>query len=1057
MIRDMNHGMNSCSVGEITDNEIAEKRTIIDIFKTNVYKYSSRIAVSQENIYYTYSELDQLSDIVAANLASRGIGNNDIVGIYMDRNPLFVVVILGVLKCNGIYMPLSKNYPIKRIEVTIETANAKAVVVQQDTDRDIFEGVDVYLIEELKEENRDLVTNVQEDKFHENQTTYILFTSGTTGKPKGIEIYQKSIINLARSLASYILNDEGCKVIGVLSEFVFDVSEGQFFLALLYGHTLDIVPDEVKVIPSYLFASLKKKKYDCMEITPTMLQMQLDYLELQNEEHFPEYLVSCGEALPLELCKRYFLYNQDKNAVVLNCYGPTETCVYSSVNKIDAVMAHEMTYMHLGKPIQNTVLYVMDEDGLMCSIGQKGELYIGGIGVAKCYVNMRELTEEKFVQNPYKSHERLYKTGDIVKMNQNGDIEFFGRKDDQVKIRGNRIELREIEDVMMKLPGISLAKAQVKQEFNRNVLVLYYIDKKTYDFDTIVCHMEKYLPNYMIPNYFVPVNSFKLNFNGKLDISNVVDYRTCSLKQNLVEISEDLDAFAVEFLTYCKKLMRKEDIFLSDSLRFIGGDSLTILYLMIFVRERWDVDISFTKIASSLDLADIVSYIRMSFIGKKVIRTGNVTINELPVSSIQKIILENDSEQYGDVLEKNLVYLVKPNFTIDEERFHNALTHVVNKSDMLQTTFHKKDGRFIMKCEQGCRDYYKFVQSDKKINSIDYTTMLSSIAYDALPLFNIYLFQDVEKQQRILLNFSHLIFDYYSLHILLSDVFKYYRDEVFSGSKGISIFEYLGKQQNTEQKEVKEFWKEKLYKHSEVVCFPSNKDVKRLLIKKSDQYDTLKFVFDGELLFQIREICKKYNVMEPLLLKSGMIFLLYKLQKKKDIIIGMNLAGRNSPEESCSIGLFTKLIPCRYVISEESILWENIVRFQNEFYKTIQNGTLNIDEIYQSMDIADMVKGELFQIIMNYSSRNVINLEGNQLLELKELSHNLVQVPIYINCASYEDKLVFEWTYVERFYTQFKLKEIIEDYTKIIRYLCMKDSVKTISILNDKEWFETNY
>ena len=121
----------------------------------------------------------------------------------------------------------------------------------------------------------------------------------------------------------------------------------------------------------------------------------------------------------------------------------------------------------------------------------------------------------------------------------------------------------------------------------------------------------------------------------------------------------------------------------------------------------------------------------------------------------------------------------------------------------------------------------------------------------------------------------------YFLHILLSDVFKYYRNEVFSDSKEISIFEYLGKQHNTEQKEVKEFWKEKLYKHSEVVCFPSNKEVKRLLIKTSDQYDTLKFVFDGKLLFQIREICKKYNVMEQILQKSGIIFLLYKLQKKR--------------------------------------------------------------------------------------------------------------------------------------------------------------------------------
>lgn len=1038
--------MISFSKGFPRENKINNENTIIRIFQKNAKKFAKRIAISQGKEYYLYREVDQLSDRIAYNLMERGIRQGDVVAIFMDRVPLFIITMLGILKCNATYLPLSMSYPKKRIELICETAQVKAIVVQGEN-FDTPKGIKVFLIEELIKDVNQENSVMQQYTYDENKILYILFTSGTTGKPKGVEIRESSIINLARSLGSYILtNDEG-RTIGVISEFIFDVSEGQIYLALLYGHTLDIVPSEYKVIPKVLLSYMREKQYFCVEMTPTMLQMQMEYVENVQGESFPPLLVSCGEALPLELCKSYFAYNKDKDTVVLNCYGPTETCVYSSINKLESSDVENMTCMYLGKPIENTVLYVMDEDGMVCEAGEQGELYIGGIGVAKGYVNMKALTEERFVQNPYDINGRLYKTGDIAKMDQESNIEYFGRKDDQVKIKGLRIELMEIEDVMMLLPGIVAAKAKVYHEEERTLLVIYYIDKKNYEIDMIYHHLERYIPVYMIPNYFVPVEKFEYNLSGKLDSNKLPDYKSNCLRVEKSDIDyECLDMIEREFLDCCKRLLRKENLFLADSFLMAGGDSLVAVQLIIYIKEKWNVDMNMAQIVSSNKLLDILSYIHT--VSKDVIieKSNNKLQHELKVSSMQKGVIEYNYKENLKILQKNLVYLVTPDFYVEEEKFHDALDKTVEFQELLHMTFHKISSEYVMTYEGKCSDYYSYIRNEESIENIHYEAFLTDFDYKKLPLFHIYLLEDEKHQQKIVFNFSHLIFDLYSLHVILQDIFKYYYGTI-ENKKSFSITNYLFEKQNKDLKDEKNFWKKKLNQHKPVVCFQQNEEVKRLFIKKDDKYITEVFTIEGERLDKLREISRTYNIMEFLLLQASMVFLLYKLKKETDIILGVNLSGRNTREEAASIGLFTKLVPCRFSIDENLSIWDNIVHFQDEFYQIMEQTSFNIEEIYQCMDIADMLKGELFQLIMNYSVGGRISFNQQDSVEIKELSRNVVKVPVYIDCESYQDKLELRWTYVERLFSKNKTKEYIEGYINTIDFICRKNVSDAISNL----------
>ncbi len=1030
-----------------TDYKYDKGTSIVEIFQKCAKTYPDRCAIKFYDKSYTYKDVDELTDIISENMLSQGVQCGDIIGIYMEKSDEYIITILSILKCHCIYLPLSRVYPLQRIKSMLQLANVKAIV---------FDKIEKEALEELKlpmpfSYNSLVIsqnyTNLVKRTNNECSSAYILFTSGSTGKPKGIEIKQSSIINLVNSIKDKILNDQEVKIIGVLSPFVFDVSAGQVYLALLTGNTLDIIPDDIKMSCDLFHEYLNKRDLHCIEITPTRLEAQLNYNETINMYSFPRYLISCGEALPLGLCKRYFELVQGNQYTLFNYYGPTETCVYSTVLEINSDSVGKMDKMLIGKPIYNTQTYILDKNLKLCPIGVKGELFIGGDGLAVGYVNQQELTNKSFIQSPFDKNKRIYKTGDIAQYTDSGDIEYFGRVDDQIKLRGFRIELSEIEDIIKEIKGITLAKAIVVRENEQDALVLYYLDRNNIPYDTIKTHCKKYLPYYMIPNYFVPVKNFEYTVNGKLDKSKLPDYKICALKTNTISKEFVVDQYSEKLLEMCKEVLKVSKLTLYDNFISMGGDSLAAMTLNLQLKSHWNVMVSMINILSCESIGDIADKIRQEAIkGEKPEQLSIEEADEAYANTMQKIVLDYEtklrkSESDNASADKcNMIYAVKSSQYLNASLFKNALDKMVLRHSMLRTTFSKASSKYKMKrhdSHDSCKGYFEFIKVEEDVDTIELKKYVQYFDISQLPLFKITLFEDTNSNQIMLFDFNHAIFDFMSLRIFVNDVFAYYNNIELPEIKR-DVYHYYNAICTKKNEESIKFWKKKLCKRNQLVCLYPDKDDKKLILHNNDVVLKKKLIIEKRTLDLIRNKCNDIGITEYIYFSSSIILLLSAFENKQDIIIGTNLIGcdRERLSELSVIGLFTKLVPIRCKFDNTFTIKDILVAQSEEFLDVLQHSDLEIDDIFTSMDINDMLQGDLFKVIFNFTSDyNVTIPYDNRYIETIELGKNPEGTPIYFSCVTSVETVIFELSYIQRLYSEDLILKFINTLNNILQLM----------------------
>ncbi|QNU66069.1 amino acid adenylation domain-containing protein [Ruminiclostridium herbifermentans] len=1039
-----------------TDYKYDKSTNIVEIFQKCAKTYPDRCAIKFYNKSYTYKEIDELTDIISENMISQGIQCGDIIGIYMEKSDEYIIAILSILKCNCIYLPLSRVYPLERIISMLQIAQAKAIVFDK-IEKEELEKLNLPISFSYNSLVVQKHTNLVKKINNKCGSAYILFTSGSTGKPKGIEIKQSSVINLVNSIKDKVLHDQQVKIIGVLSPFVFDVSVGQIYLALLTGNTLDIIPDDIKMSCELFYEYLSKRNLHCLEITPTRLEAQLNYNETINMHSFPRYLISCGEALPLGLCKRYFELVQGNQYTLLNYYGPTETCVYSTVMEINGDSVSEMDRMLIGKPIYNTQVYILNQNLELCPIGVKGELFIGGDGLAVGYVNQQELTNRSFIQSPFDKNKRIYKTGDIAQYTDSGDIEYFGRVDDQIKLRGFRIELSEIEDIIKEIKGITLAKAIVVRENEQDVLVLYYLDRNNVSYETIKTHCKKYLPYYMIPNYFVPVKNFEYTVNGKLDKSKLPDYRICALKTNTISKEFIVDHYSEELLKMCKEVLKVRELTLYDNFISMGGDSLAAMTLNSQIKNHWNVMISMINILSCESIGDIADKIRQEAIkGEKIEKLSIEGADEAFANTMQKIVLDYEaklrkSESDNTSADKcNMIYAVKSSLYLNASLFENALKKMVLRHSMLRTTFFKVSSKYKMKRHDNCTGYFEFIKVEEDVDTIELKKYVQYFDVSKLPLFKITLFEDTNLNQIMLFDFNHAIFDFMSLRIFINDVFAYYNNIELPKIKR-DVYHYYNSVCLKKSEESIKFWKKKLYRRDHPVCLSPDKGDKKLILHNDDVVLKKKFIIEKRTLDLIRNKCNDIGITEYIYFSSSIILLLSAFENKRDIIIGTNVIGcdREHMSELSVIGLFTKLVPMRCKLDNKLTIKDILVAQSEEFLDVLKHSDLEIDDIFTSMDINDMVRGDLFKVIFNFTSDYNVRIPyDNRYIQTIELGKNPEGTPIYFSCVTSAETVIFELSYIQRLFSEDLILKIINTLINIFQLMSQNLHISLEEFIN---------
>jgi amino acid adenylation domain-containing protein len=481
---------------------------IDEAFERQSNKTPDAIAVEYRQQRLTYSELKDRVDHLANRLRRRGVGPGVLVGIFVERSIDIVVSVLGVLKSGGAFVPFDVSHPPKRLTSMLADAVPQVLLTHS-------------LLQDFLPEHQSSVCFIDDDERPEeilvappgarspNDVAYVIYTSGSTGQPKGVQVEHHSVINLIVSIRE-TLEVSALDTLLSITTIAFDIAMLEIFLPLSCGARIVIAERAVVSDGAALADLIKYCGATVLQGTPTTFRMLLDSGWVGS----PGLTILCGgEQWSRDLADQLL----PRCRSLWNMYGPTETTIWSSATRIERGQP-----IVIGPPIRNTSFYVLDAALKLVPIGVGGELHIGGEGVARGYLRREELTENRFVRDPFSAIKsaRMYRTGDRVRRLKDGTIEFLGRLDSQVKIRGHRVELGEIEARLSHHPGIEHCVVVVRNDSTSAGVILAYFVKK-FGVEISDKELREYLadtlPPYMIPSIFVPMDSFPLTLNGKID------------------------------------------------------------------------------------------------------------------------------------------------------------------------------------------------------------------------------------------------------------------------------------------------------------------------------------------------------------------------------------------------------------------------------------------------------------------------------------------------------------------------------------------------------------
>jgi nonribosomal peptide synthetase DhbF len=497
----------------LSAEELAQSRpTIVELFQAQVISSAYSTALEINNNSLSYASLGSRVDRLARDLRSYGVGSGDIVAVCLKRTENLVIALLGVLKAGAAYLPLNPSDPPFRLGYVISHAGSRFIVTDSQSMTNL---PDVSSHVCVLDRQPPVTTEEEVGALYAPEAAdlaYVIYTSGTTGSPKGVAVTHGALSNVFADIAQRIAFTGRASWLA-LTTVCFDIAALELLLPLCYGGKVILVSEEQARIGRVLAGIIRQKKPTVIQATPITWRILVE----SGWAGSPDLTILCGgDRLDRELANKLTA----RSSSVWNMYGPTETTIWSTAERL-SVSDDAVT---IGQPIANTEIYILDAEGQPQVPGEVGEICIGGAGLSRGYVNDLQLTRQYFIElhSAAGQSTRVYRTGDLGRWNDQGNLEFHGRIDHQVKINGFRIEVQEIERAIRRLPGVSdVAVAGVVGPTNQKRLYAFFVAEPDLNItlSELVSHLSRYLPKYMIPEKFWSLDSLPSTPNGKRDVA----------------------------------------------------------------------------------------------------------------------------------------------------------------------------------------------------------------------------------------------------------------------------------------------------------------------------------------------------------------------------------------------------------------------------------------------------------------------------------------------------------------------------------------------------------
>jgi amino acid adenylation domain-containing protein/non-ribosomal peptide synthase protein (TIGR01720 family) len=733
------------------------KKTVYELFEEQAIKAPHKIALEFRDEVMTYEQLNEKSNQLAHYLRQKGIGRGSVLGIMMNHSMELVIGILGILKAGGAYLPIDPEYPPERISYMLEDSKSAVLLTDFKAGRDIeFKGS----IIDIKDINLNLYGKENPPKVNKlNDLAYIIYTSGTTGKPKGVMIEHRGLTNYIWWAKKMYLKDEN-EAMPLYSSISFDLTATSVFTPLISGNRIIIYnTDENEFV---LYKILKENKATVVKLTPAHLTLLKD---MDNRSSNIKRFIVGGDDLKIsltqEICESF-----GKNIEIYNEYGPTEATVGCMIHKYDMEKDRGIS-VPIGRPAGNVQIYILDGDLNVVPANATGEIYISGDGISRGYLNRPELTEEKFIENPFIKGRKMYKTGDLAKYLKDGSIEYKGRLDNQVKIRGYRIELGEIEKHLSENEAVKDAAVVFKEDSSGNKsLNAYIVKEKEITELELKNYLLKFLPRYMIPANFVFMDRFPLNLNGKVDAASLPN--PVRVKKEFVKYKTEKERKLVEAV---EEILGIENVSMNDNFYQLGGDSIKAIQISSRLKNE-GLDIKVKDILSCDSVEEIGFHIR-----------ENQNIGMIDQGQSQGAIERTPitewffSRNFSDENRYNQYVLLKYNKISDIDKIRIAVGRLTEHHDTLRINYDIKNHRLYYNNDNSkSSSCVKYVDLSGYCGSEDNMSVKELIDKAEInfdigkgPLFNVTIFDLSGGRQALLFTAHHLTVDGVSWRIILED------------------------------------------------------------------------------------------------------------------------------------------------------------------------------------------------------------------------------------------------------------------------------------------------
>jgi amino acid adenylation domain-containing protein len=926
-----------------------QHKTIQQLFEEQVERTPHHIALVYKAIQWTYQALNEQANQLAHYLqATYTIKSDDLIALCLDRSDEMMIGILGVLKSGAAYVPMDPEYPEERIRFMLNDTQAKVAITQE-------------IYQKIKKLSAKLSTTNPLHTTTSRDLAYVIYTSGTTGKPKGVMVEHRSVINTLFSLDKTYKLNPGEKS-AAFCNYVFDVSVSEFFIPLFKGAELHILSNEVRKDSALISDYIQSYDIHYLYLPPVLLSTfpQLYYENLKG-------IIYAGE-----VCDASTGNYWSEQCQLFNYYGPTEATIYALGKQIIQGDVHL-----IGKPINNTVAYVLNNYLNPVPIGAIGELYIGGVGLARGYLNAPKLTAEKFIANPFEENKKLYKTGDLVRYLPDGNIEYIGRNDAQVKIRGYRIELAEIEQHLSEYPEINHAVVLVqthKQSSAYQYLVGYYVADNPLDESAVLNYLSNHLPDYMLPTRLVFLEKLPLTINGKLDKNalpksewkneeNYVAPRT-QTEKGICVIYAEMFQFPIETMSINANFFR------------LGGNSILAMQAAHRLSQTFNVHLPIAEIFRTKTIEQLAQAL-------ETITTENIIISpadslpHYPLSFAQERLWFIEQYEQGTSA-YHMPRLTKLSKDVCLESLTKAIQAIVARHEVLRTVFIQDETgtdyqsiqdsllNIPIRISNTLEEYQQQLEKDVNLPFDLRCEYPIRVCIYQLPENNVY---------HLLVNMHHIASDGWSIDLFQKELIAYY--EYYHLGKSLSLptlsiqykdFAVWQKKYLLEEEGAKgqvEYWHTRLANY-DPLRLPTDKLRPSQL---SYAGRTFFFYLTPELSAQLRAFAKKHNYTLYVVLLSGFYVLLHHCTGQKDIILGTPSANRHYDSLKDLMGSFVNVLAQREHLNLDQSIFILMEEIHQHLIEAQRYQDIPFEKLIQELNIArDIRFHPLFQVMFSVQS-----------------------------------------------------------------------------------------